>query len=92
MDQATTYIGLDVGKKTIAVGIAEVGSRGEVRFYGSISRITKSGRLGLPKMPAQIASFAGPQSRFPAKPITSSGEKITLHQKVRVLHGRLLPL
>lgn len=37
MDQDTTYIGLDVSKKTIAVGIAEGGSRGEVRFYGSIS-------------------------------------------------------
>src|SRR3546814_5151156 len=37
MDQDTTYIGLDVSKKTIAVGIAAGGDRGEVRFYGSIS-------------------------------------------------------
>jgi len=38
------------------------------------------GPLGLPKMPAQIASLAHPQSRFPAKSITSSARKIAPHQ------------
>lgn len=37
MDRNTAFVGLDVSKETIAVGIAEGGRRGEVRFYGSIS-------------------------------------------------------
>lgn len=37
MEQATTFIGLDVHKETIAVALAEVGQRGRVREYGKIA-------------------------------------------------------
>ena len=37
MEQATTFIGLDVHKETIAVALAEAGQRGAVREYGKIA-------------------------------------------------------
>ena len=37
MEQAITYVGLDVHKDTVAVAVAEVGKRGEVRAYGTIA-------------------------------------------------------
>lgn len=37
MEQATTFIGLDVHKETIAVALAEAGQRGTVREYGKIA-------------------------------------------------------
>ena len=37
MEQATTFIGLDVHKETIAVALAEAGQRGVVREYGKIA-------------------------------------------------------
>ena len=54
MEQSITYIGLDVHKDTIAVAVAPMGARGEVREHGKIantptalkgllSRLTRSG-------------------------------------------------
>ena len=37
MGKTTTYVGLDVHKDTIAVALAEMGIRGEVREYGKIA-------------------------------------------------------
>jgi transposase len=37
MGKATAYVGLDVHKDTIAVALAEMGLRGEVREYGKIA-------------------------------------------------------
>jgi len=37
MEQATTYVGLDVHKDTIAVALADLGKRGEVREHGQIA-------------------------------------------------------
>ena len=37
MEQATTFIGLDVHKEPIAVALAEAGQRGTVRAYGKIA-------------------------------------------------------
>ena len=37
MGKSTTYVGLDVHKDTIAVALAEMGIRGEVRGYGKIA-------------------------------------------------------
>ena len=37
MGKTITYVGLDVHKDTIAVGLAEMGIRGEVRAYGKIA-------------------------------------------------------
>jgi transposase len=37
MGKTTTYVGLDVHKDTIAVALAEMGIRGEVRGYGKIA-------------------------------------------------------
>jgi|SRR5579872_2177790 len=37
LDKAITYVGLDVHKDTIAVALAEVGARGDVREYGKIA-------------------------------------------------------
>lgn len=37
MEQSITYVGLDVHKETIAVAVAEMGKRGEVRVYGTIA-------------------------------------------------------
>ncbi len=34
MHKKTTYLGMDVHKETIPVGIAEEGKDGDVRFYG----------------------------------------------------------
>lgn len=36
MDEPTTFIGLDVHKATVSVGIAEAGRAGEMRFLGEI--------------------------------------------------------
>ena len=36
MDEVTTFIGLDVHKATVSVGVAEAGRAGEVRFLGEI--------------------------------------------------------
>ena len=47
MDETTTFIGLDVHKATVAVGIAENGRDGEVRFLGEI-----------PNRPAAVARLA----------------------------------
>ena len=37
MDNAITYVGLDVHKDTIAVALAEAGVRGDVRAYGKVA-------------------------------------------------------
>ncbi|MBC7283669.1 IS110 family transposase [Hoeflea sp.] len=37
MDDIAIYIGLDVSKEKIAVGLAEAGRKGEVRYYGEIA-------------------------------------------------------
>ena len=37
MDKPITYVGLDVHKDTIAVALAEMGKRGEVREHGKIA-------------------------------------------------------
>jgi len=37
LKQLITYVGLDVHKETIAVALAEVGLRGDVREYGKIA-------------------------------------------------------
>jgi len=37
IEQAITYVGLDVHKDTIAVALAELGKRGEVREHGQIA-------------------------------------------------------
>ena len=37
MAKSITYVGLDVHKDTIAVALAEIGLRGEVREYGKIA-------------------------------------------------------
>ncbi len=46
MDEPATFIGLDVHKATVSVGIAEDGRAGEVRFLGEIpNRPTAVARL-----------------------------------------------
>ncbi|ELT46236.1 IS110 family transposase [Brucella sp. ZJ1_1] len=37
VDDTTLYVGLDVSKEKIAVGLAEAGRKGEVRYYGEIA-------------------------------------------------------
>ena len=37
VDDIAIYIGLDVSKEKIAVGLAEAGRKGEVRYYGEIA-------------------------------------------------------
>lgn len=46
MGEVTTFIGLDVHKATVSVGVAEAGRAGEVRFLGEI-----------PNRPAAVARF-----------------------------------
>jgi hypothetical protein len=47
MDKPITYVGLDVHKDTIAVALAEMGQRRDVRAYGTIAN-TPSGLKTLP--------------------------------------------
>ncbi|SIR35945.1 hypothetical protein [Bosea sp. TND4EK4] len=35
MEKPITYVGLDVRKETVALALAEVGKRGEVREFGT---------------------------------------------------------
>lgn len=36
-DDIALYVGLDVSKEKVAVGLAEAGRKGEVRYYGEIA-------------------------------------------------------
>ncbi len=37
VDDIALYVGLDVSKEKIAIGLAEAGRKGEVRYYGEIA-------------------------------------------------------
>jgi transposase len=37
LDESITYVGIDVHKDTIVVGLAEAGARNDVREYGKIA-------------------------------------------------------
>jgi len=60
------YIGLDVHKETIAVGIAETGRTGEVRFYGEIANTPDAVANLLKKLGGGMASRTSPMRRVPA--------------------------
>ena len=53
MDEAITYVGLDVHKDTIAVALAEAGARADAREYGKIANT-----------PAAVKALATKLSRF----------------------------
>jgi transposase len=59
MDHSIIYIGLDVHKDTIAVALAEVGKRGEVREHGKITNTPAA----LTKLAAKL-SDGGRELRF----------------------------
>ncbi|MEQ9015735.1 MAG: transposase [Marinovum algicola] len=42
MEQHTTYVTMDTSEETIAVAVAEGGTRGEVRWYGTISSLPEA--------------------------------------------------
>jgi hypothetical protein len=44
MAKSITYVGLDVHKETLAVALAEAGSRGEVREHGEFPNTPYLGR------------------------------------------------
>lgn len=50
MEQDTTYVAFDTSKETIAVGIADGGMRGEVRFFGTIASRPESVRKLIEKL------------------------------------------
>jgi transposase len=55
MAKTTTFVGLDVYKDTIAVAMAELGIRGEVREYGKITNTAAAVKL----LAAKLASRHG---------------------------------
>ena len=56
MEKSITYVGLDVHKDTIAVALAEMGKRGEVREHGKIANT-----------PAALNTLAGKLARAGAE-------------------------
>jgi transposase len=65
VEQATTFIGLDVHKETIAVAVAEAGQRGVVREYGKIAHTpaavkTLAAKLARTGRTLQFCYEAGP--------------------------------
>ena len=66
MEEAITYVGLDVHKETISIALAEGGARGEVRYFGKIANDGQALRKLAEKLSGQ-----GRRLRFCASKIGS---------------------
>ena len=78
MGEFITFVGLDVHKDTIVVGVAETGDRGEVREYGRIANRPEAvrrllGRLGRPVSALRFCYEAGPLGYGLQRQIAAAG-------------------
>ena len=76
--KTTTFVGLDVHKSTIAVGIAEAGRGGELRYWGEIAHRRDSiakllAKLGERKGELSFCYEAGPTGYGLYRQITAAG-------------------
>ncbi len=70
MEQVTTYVGLDVHKKSISVAIADGGLRQEARYFGAIANQPASLRKLARRLGARGASCAS--AMRPGRAVTGS--------------------
>jgi transposase len=78
MDKPITYVGLDVHKDTIAVALAEMGKRGEVREHGKIANTpaalnTLAGKLARAGAELRFCYEAGPCGYGIERQLTEAG-------------------
>jgi transposase len=78
MDKPITYVGLDVHQETIAVALAEMGKRGEVREQGKIANIpaaltTLAGKLARTGAALRFCYEAGPCGYGIERQLTAAG-------------------